>query len=46
LIVHELAIPLIILYFVAGAPLKALWRKIARVPSAEEPAPVPVQGPN
>jgi CDP-diacylglycerol--serine O-phosphatidyltransferase len=44
--VHELSIPLIFLYFVAGAPLRALWRKVARVPSPVEPASAPVQGPN
>lgn len=44
--VHELAIPLMFLWFVGGAPLKALWSKVTRVSPPEEAAQVPVQGPN
>ena len=44
--VHELAIPLIFLYFVGGAPLRALWRKISRHKAPVEHAAVPARGPN
>lgn len=40
LAVHELAIPMVLLAFVAGSPLRALWGRLARRP-AEAPAIVP-----
>lgn len=38
--VHELAIPLVILYFVAASPIRALWGQVMHVPppTAEPPA--------
>jgi CDP-diacylglycerol--serine O-phosphatidyltransferase len=46
--VHELAIPLIFLYFVAGAPARALWQRVTHTqkqPPSDSPA-ATVESPN